>query len=95
MEAEKVKANIKVNGENIPLIVAKNDEPFFREAAIKINEKLAELQNKYGASASSEVLITTVAIEAMVDALQAFDNYQRLQHEISDRLQQINGRLDS
>ncbi|MGR3809029.1 cell division protein ZapA [Jiulongibacter sp. NS-SX5] len=94
MEANKVKANLKVNGETIPFIVAKDDEPFFREAAIKINEKLAELQNKYGASASSEVLVTTVAIEAMVDALQAYRNYQRLQEEVNDRVNQINGRLD-
>ena len=93
MELEKVKSNIKINGENIPFVLVAEDEPFFREAAIKINERLAELQNKYGAVASTEVLVSTTAIEAMVDALKAHQNYQRLRNEIDDRLAKIDGRL--
>ncbi len=93
MESEKIRANIKINGEALPFLLTPSDEPYFREAAIKINERLAELHNKYGAVANFEHLLSTVAVEAMVDALQADENYNRLRGEIDGRLQQIDARL--
>ena len=93
MESENVKANIKINGEVLPFLLAAEDEPYFREAAIKVNDKLAELKNKYGALASFQKLISTVAVEAMVDALQAHENYTRLKEQIDSRIEQIDSRL--
>ncbi|UBM58936.1 cell division protein ZapA [Marinilongibacter aquaticus] len=94
MSSEKIKANIKLNGEVVPFILNREDEPFYREAAIKINDKLAELHNKYGARASSEVLMSAVAVEAMVDAIQAHQNYQKLRSAIDQKLDHINGRFE-
>jgi cell division protein ZapA (FtsZ GTPase activity inhibitor) len=93
MESEKIKANIKINGEALPFLLKPEDEPFFREAAIKINERLAVLHNKYGAVANFEHLLSIVAVEAMVDALQAHQNYTRLRTDVNSRLQQIDSRI--
>lgn len=93
MDSEKIRANVKINGDPIPFVLAPSDEPYFREAAKQINDKLAELQNKYGSLASSEMLLSTIAVEAMVDALQVHENYERLKEELSGRLEQIDERL--
>jgi cell division protein ZapA (FtsZ GTPase activity inhibitor) len=93
METNRVKVNIKLNGDIIPFNMHPDDEPFYREAAIKISEKFVELQNKYGSVTKSEVLLGAVAIEAMVNALQAHENYERLKTEISGRLESIDKRL--
>jgi len=93
METEKVKVNIKLNGELIPFSIHADDEPFYRDAAAKIAEKLAELQNKYGSVTKAEVLLAAVAVEAMVDALQAHTSYERLKVEVGTRLQSIDARL--
>lgn len=93
MESEKIKANIKINGETLPFLLSPSDEPDFRDAAVKINERLAVLHNKYGAVANFEHLVSTVAVEAMVDAIQAHQNYERLRAEINSRLEQIDARL--
>ncbi|WP_341224653.1 cell division protein ZapA [uncultured Arcticibacterium sp.] len=94
MESEKIKANIRINGEPIPFLLSPEEEPYFREAAIKINDRLAVLHNKYGAVANFEDLLSTVAVEAMVDALQAHKNYEKLRNEVNGRLEQIDSRLD-
>jgi cell division protein ZapA (FtsZ GTPase activity inhibitor) len=93
MDLNKTKVNIKINGETLPFLVGAEDEPYYREAAIKINERLAVLQNKYGAVANFEHLLSAVAVEAMVDALQAHQNYTRLRTEVNSRLMQIDNRI--
>lgn len=93
METERVKVNIKLNGDIIPFTMHPSDEPFYRDAALKISDKLAELQNKYGAVTKAEVLLGAVAVEAMVNALQAHENYERLKAEVNGRIVSIDERL--
>lgn len=90
---ETVKANLTLNGSNIPFLIAAEDEVFFRDASKILNDRLIVLLNKYGQFASTETLISTIAIEAMADALKAQDNYERLQEELNSKLDQLNLRL--
>ena len=90
---ETVKANLTLNGSNIPFLIAAEDEVFFRDASKILNDRLIVLLNKYGQFASTETLISTIAIEAMADALKAQDNYERLQEELNSKLDQLNHRL--
>jgi CHASE1-domain containing sensor protein len=43
--------------------------------------------------ANFEHLLSAVAVEAMVDALQAHQNYTRLRTEVNSRLMQIDSRI--
>ncbi len=90
MVSEKIKANLNVNGELLPFVVDDYTEPYYRNAAKLINERMSELQNRFGAQANSEKLLAVIAVEAAVDALQANDNYLKLRTTIDKQLDTLN-----
>ena len=62
MEEGYVGINLLVNGISYPLVVKREEEPYYRQAARLINEKLLKYKDTF-ATESSEKLITMVAID--------------------------------
>ena len=62
MEEGYVGINLLVNGISYPLVVRREEEPYYRQAARLINEKLLKYKDIF-ATESSEKLITMVAID--------------------------------
>ena len=62
MEEGYVGINLLVNGISYPLVVRRDEEPYYRQAARLINEKLLKYKDVF-ATESSEKLITMVAID--------------------------------
>ena len=40
METEKARVVIKINGEKLPFVVPKSDEPYFRDAKDILNDRI-------------------------------------------------------
>jgi cell division protein ZapA (FtsZ GTPase activity inhibitor) len=95
MESEKIKTVLNINGDLYPFRVKREDEPYFREAKDIINERLASLKNDYSAYTTPEKLMGVVAIEALVDALQVNEKYQKLREVAQERLNNIELRFDN
>ncbi len=93
MVAEKVKVVFNLTGEQIPLLVFKEDEPFYVEAREMLNERLAVLKNKYSASANLNQLLTLLAVDTLVNALKVDDRYTKLKREVDSRLDLIKSTL--
>jgi len=91
--AEKVKVVFNLTGEQIPLLVFKEDEPFYVEAREMLNERLAVLKNKYSASANLNQLLTLLAVDTLVNALKVDDRYTKLKREVDSRLDLIKSTL--
>ncbi|MCP9767421.1 cell division protein ZapA [Lacihabitans sp. LS3-19] len=89
MESLKAKVVVNLNGEQLPFVVPKSDEPYFREAKEMLNDRLAVLTREYSAFASSQMLVSVLAVEALVDAMKINENYQRLKGEVQERLELI------
>ncbi len=86
---EKERVIVVLNGEQIPFLVNKSDEPYFRNAKEILNDRFAALTNDFAANATSKELIIVLAVEALVDALKVNERYQLLRGEIDTRLQGI------
>ncbi len=93
MATEKVKVVFNLTGEQIPLLVFKEDEPFYVEAREMLNERLAVLKNKYSASANLNQLLTLLAVDTLVNALKVDDRYTKLKREVDSRLDLIKSTL--
>ena len=86
---EKERVIVLLNGEQIPFLVNKSDEPYFRNAKEILNDRFAALTNDFAANATSKELIIVLAVEALVDALKVNERYQLLRGEVDTRLQGI------
>ncbi len=93
MVSEKIKANLTVNGEQLPFVIDEYLEPYYRNAAKLINERMSELQNRFGTQANSEKLLAVIAVESVVDALQADDNYQLLRKRVNEQLDSLEAKV--
>jgi cell division protein ZapA (FtsZ GTPase activity inhibitor) len=93
MEVTKERVVINLNGQQIPFLVEKTDEPYFRDAKEILNDRLAALTSDYAAFATEKQLVTVLAIEALVDALKVNERYQRLRGEVQGRLENIHDRF--
>lgn len=62
MEKDYVGINLLVNGISYPLVVLRSEEPYYRQAARLINEKLIKYKDVF-ASESGEKLMAMVAID--------------------------------
>lgn len=82
MSVQKAKVNLKISGNVLPFLVEGDSEPIYREAASLINERMASLQNQYGNRANAEQLQGVIAVEAVVDALKAHENYTKLRQSL-------------
>ena len=94
METEKARVVIKINGEKLPFVVPKSDEPYFRDAKDILHDRFAVLTREYSAFASSQHLVSVLAVEALVDAMKINENYQRLKGEVQDRLEMIQTKFE-
>ena len=94
MEPLKERVIVNLNGEQIPFLVPKSDEPYFREAKDILNDRLASLKSDYSAYANSSKLVSVLAVEALVDALKVNERYQRLKSEVQTRLENIQTRFE-
>lgn len=86
---EKAAVNLQLNDVNVPFKVPAKLEPFYRDAGDLFEERLAVLKKQYGTSTTTSVLVSVVAIEALVDALMADDNYTRLKVNLENRLNEF------
>ncbi|MFN4085112.1 MAG: cell division protein ZapA [Spirosomataceae bacterium] len=86
---EKVPVNLPLNDVKVPFKVPKSVEPFYRNAGDLFNERLAVLKKQYGTSTTTSVLVSVVAIEALVDALKADHHYTKLKIEVENRLREF------
>jgi len=84
--------NVKVLVADRPyrLKIAPEEEEHVRKAAKYIKQKIAELQNAYGAKDKQDYL-AMASLLICVDWLKSKDNVQLEDHEIKDKL----GRLDN
>lgn len=94
MEPKKESVVVNLNGEQIPFMVVKSDERFFREAKDILNDRLASLTSDYAAHASANQLVSALAIEASVEALKINERYQMLKSEVQTRLENIQTRFE-
>ena len=94
MEPEKERVVVNLNGEQIPFLVLKSDERYFREAKDILNDRLASLTSDYAAHASASKLVSVLAIEALVEALKLNERYQMLKSEVQTRLENIQTRFE-
>ena len=62
MEEGYVGINLLVNGISYPLVVLRSEEPYYRQAARLINERLLKYKDTFAAE-SGEKLMTMVAID--------------------------------
>ena len=62
MEEGYVGINLLINGISYPLVVLQSEEPYYRQAARLINEKLLKYKDIF-ATESAEKLMTLVAID--------------------------------
>lgn len=88
-EDEKAAVNLQLNDVKVPFKVRKAVEPFYRDAGDLFNERLAVLKKQYGTSTTTSVLVSVVAIEALVDAIMADQNYTKLKVTMESRLQEF------
>ena len=79
--------NLILDDKLVPFIVRGDQEAYYRTAGELFNNRLAVLKNKYsGLTSSSDILIHALAIEALVDALQADHNYLHLKNAVEKKL---------
>jgi cell division protein ZapA (FtsZ GTPase activity inhibitor) len=89
MSVQKSKVNLNIAGNTLPFLVHEAYEPLYRVAAEMINKRMASLQNQYGHKAKAEELQGIIAVEALVDALKAQENYESLQREVNREIDEI------
>lgn len=94
MEPDKAKVVIKLNGKLIPFVVDNSDEPYFREANDMLSDRLATLQSDYSAHADIQMLVSVLAVEALVDGLKVNERYQKLRSEVQGRLDMIQDKFN-
>jgi cell division protein ZapA (FtsZ GTPase activity inhibitor) len=94
MEPDKAKVVIKLNGKLIPFVVDNADEPYFREANDMLSDRLATLQSDYSAHADTQMLVSVLAVEALVDGLKVNERYQKLRSEVQGRLDIIQDKFN-
>ncbi|SOE19753.1 Cell division protein ZapA [Spirosomataceae bacterium TFI 002] len=93
MSVNKSKVNLNIGGNHLPFVVPEAHEPLYRKAEEMINKQMAKLQNQYGDRAKAEELQGIIAVEALVDAIQAQENYEKLQKEITSQVDQLAAKL--
>lgn len=86
MSDEKVKVVYNLAGDKIPFVVPKWEETFYVDARDLLNDRMAVLKNKYASSATTNHLLTALAVEALVDALKVNDRYNKLKSEVDTRI---------
>ncbi|MFN3783265.1 MAG: cell division protein ZapA [Spirosomataceae bacterium] len=88
MESDKKEVvNLILDDKLVPFIVRGDLESYYRTAGELFNNRLAVLKNKYsGLASSNDILIHALAIEALVDALQADHNYLHLKNAMTKKL---------
>lgn len=86
---EKAAVNLQLNDVKVPFKVSKAVEPYYRDAGDLFNERLAVLKKQYGTSTTTSVLVSVVAIEALVDAIMADENYTKLKLILETRLNEF------
>lgn len=95
MEREEAKVVFDLRGEQIVFKVPNSDERYYREANKILIDRLAELRTEYSAFASTDSLISVLALEALVDALMVNERYQKLKIEVNSRLESIQSNFDN
>jgi hypothetical protein len=93
MSVVKSKVNLKIGGNHLPFLVPEAHEPLYRLAEEMINKQMAKLQNQYGDRAKAEQLQGIIAVEALVDALQAQENYEKLQKEVNSHVDHLTAQI--
>lgn len=83
MSGIKSKVNLNIGGSHLPFLVPETQEPLYRVAEEMINKRMATLQNQYGDKAKAEDLQGIIAVEALVDAIKAHEDYENLQKEVN------------
>jgi cell division protein ZapA (FtsZ GTPase activity inhibitor) len=71
------------------------EESYFRIAGELVNNRLAELNKQYGHRMDLQHRLILVAIEALVDAQKAQNNYEKLQTEVEKQLNELESRIPS
>ncbi|MCP9762754.1 cell division protein ZapA [Lacihabitans soyangensis] len=95
MESYEAKVVFDFNGEQINFKVPKAHEYYYREANKILNNRLTELKTEYSAFATTDSLVSVLALEAMVDALMANEHYHKLKIEVDARLESIQSNFDN
>jgi cell division protein ZapA len=91
MEEGYVGINLLVNGISYPLVVLRSEEPYYRQAARLINERLLKYKDTFAAE-SGEKLMTMVAIDIAFRRLQETDPSGM--SRISKRLMELTKEID-
>lgn len=88
-EEKKEKVNINLSGDVVPFSVPKSEEIFYVNAREILIDRLAVLKNKYAGLANMNQLLTTLAVEALVDALKVDKRYKMLKTEVNQRVENL------
>ena len=92
MEEEYVGINLMVNGISYPLVVKRSEEPYYRQAARLINDKLLKYKERF-ASESDEKLMAMVAIDIAFRRMK--DTNLSGTSRISERLLELTKQIDN
>lgn len=95
MESQQTKVVFDFNGERMNFMVPEAHEYYYREANKILNNRLSELKTEYSAFATTDSLVSVLALEAMVDALMANEHYHKLKIEVDARLDSIQSNFDN
>ena len=89
MDTSKVTVNINLSGDLVPFSVPQQEEKIYVDARDILKSRLTVLKNKYAGMANINQLLTTLAVEAMVDSLKVDKRYLLLKNEVSDRIDKL------
>ncbi len=95
MESYQTKVVFDFNGERTNFMVPEAHEYYYREANKILNNRLTELKTEYSAFATTDSLVSVLALEAMVDALMVNEQYHKLKIEVDARLDSIQSNFDN
>jgi cell division protein ZapA (FtsZ GTPase activity inhibitor) len=95
MESYETKVVFDFNGEQRNFMVPEAHEYYYREANKILNNRLSELKTEYSAFATTDSLVSVLALEAMVDALMVNEHYHKLKIEVDARLESIQSNFDN
>ncbi len=94
VESVRIEIGFKVAGRVITLLIHPEMEPYFRNAAHLINQRIDSFSKDHsGGEMDVWDFVITVAVEGMVESQKNQDKYKLLQQSLEDRLNDLENRL--
>lgn len=90
MSENTAKVNLRINGVIVPFEVPSELEPLYRKAERLLEQRTVELNKQFALRMTPLQVATTVAVEAMLDALKLQNEYEAFQKEIAEFIKALN-----